>query len=493
MTIISDLISLCAALHRPEELSVEGYHRQTRDHIASLQSSTWSQAIRSVVLEEGLLDNFDPSTDSAIYLIILYLKIETISKSTRQLPVDLAPSGELWLRASHFFATFDPIQVRYLGNEWRQLIGLIAQSAQANSKPLLAAQIIRDALLRLDPSSAVVSSTHLLLVRLCLQAQAYTCALPVLDKHITQIPLLTATAPPTSSIFHAKDKSSLAFINEATGLSAKMKIRDNMQYFLYGGMVFMALKQWQKASYFLGNAFSIKTHGTMSKIQVEAYKKWILVSLLESGSRREPPVSITSQHLENLQFHAKPYIDFAQAFISSDYKKVEAQVQASQDLWTADYNMGLINQVLVAFKKYSLIKINKTFAALTVSEISEQLSWLPDDPKGAESSIASLIMSGALNAVLVHRPMADTMVRFINETTSPRLSHEIETQDRFKGESQSLEALMRGLTEINHSLGLSDAYVDGLETSQHMEEDRAMTTMTNIGTDIEEDLMVDFS
>jgi len=45
----------------------------------------------------------------------------------------------------------------------------------------------------------------------------------------------------------------------------------------------MALKEWPKASHFLGTAISMPTMGSVSMIMVEAYKKWILVGLLEKG------------------------------------------------------------------------------------------------------------------------------------------------------------------------------------------------------------------
>jgi COP9 signalosome complex subunit 3 len=45
----------------------------------------------------------------------------------------------------------------------------------------------------------------------------------------------------------------------------------------------MALKQWSKAARFLGIVISMPTVGPISMIMVEAYKKWILVSLLEKG------------------------------------------------------------------------------------------------------------------------------------------------------------------------------------------------------------------
>lgn len=139
-------------------------------------------------------------------------------------------------------------------------------------------------MLRLDPSCAVFTSTHLLFVRLCLRARAYTYALPVLDKNVCHFPTSTSHPAFKSSVLPcAAHDSSLSFVTETSGISSKLTYKDYLQYFLCGGMVYMALKQWCKAAHFLGIVISMPTVGPISMIMVEAYKKWILVSLLEKG------------------------------------------------------------------------------------------------------------------------------------------------------------------------------------------------------------------
>ena len=45
----------------------------------------------------------------------------------------------------------------------------------------------------------------------------------------------------------------------------------------------MALKQWKKALHFLSIVISSPVISSVSMVMVEAYKKWILASLLENG------------------------------------------------------------------------------------------------------------------------------------------------------------------------------------------------------------------
>lgn len=137
-------------------------------------------------------------------------------------------------------------------------------------------------MLRLDPSCAVLTSNHLLLVQLCLRTRAYSCALPVLENRIFHIPCSDNTTELASTLC-AEHKSSLLFLNNATGLSSKVTYYDYLRYFLYGGMVYMALKEWRKAFHFLGIVISMPTASSVSLVMVEAYRKWILVGLLDKG------------------------------------------------------------------------------------------------------------------------------------------------------------------------------------------------------------------
>lgn len=139
-------------------------------------------------------------------------------------------------------------------------------------------------MLRLDPSCTIFTSTHLLLVRLCLHSRAYASALPVLDRHVCHFPAVSGRLPMNSqSPPWSEQVSSLSFITEASGLSSGVSYRDYLKYFLYGGLVYMALKEWRKASHFLGIVISTPTSGCASMIMVEAYKKWILVGLIQDG------------------------------------------------------------------------------------------------------------------------------------------------------------------------------------------------------------------
>lgn len=86
----------------------------------------------------------------------------------------------------------------------------------------------------------------------------------------------------------AHHDSGSTFITNASGLSDKLEYLDHLQYFLYGAMIYMALKKWKRALFFLEIVIMSPANNTASMIQVEAYKKWVLVGLLLKGKVRIP-------------------------------------------------------------------------------------------------------------------------------------------------------------------------------------------------------------
>ena len=147
---------------------------------------------------------------------------------------------------------------------------------------------IRTTILRIDPSGAVFTSAHALLPRLCLLAGDFAGAFPVLDKDVFHFPTMTvkaaeASADPLSPYLCSFHENSCNYIHSASGLTAKLEYQDHMRYYLHGAMCYMALKDWDRALLFLEVVMMSPTTNIASQLQVQAYKKWVLVSLLRHG------------------------------------------------------------------------------------------------------------------------------------------------------------------------------------------------------------------
>ena len=143
---------------------------------------------------------------------------------------------------------------------------------------------IRTAILRLDPAGSTFTSLHLTFARICLETRLYALALPVLDKDIYYFPQKLSNADKEMYPFPCSDhETSSTYITRESGLSAKLVYRDHLKYFLFGAMLYMGLKEWKRALLYLEIVILTPVASNASKIQVEAYKKWVLVSLLQKG------------------------------------------------------------------------------------------------------------------------------------------------------------------------------------------------------------------
>ena len=185
--------------------------------------------------------------------------------------------------------SFDPVQTRYAGNEFRRLFEITAGRAAFTERPndqSTAISALGSAILRIDPSGSTFTSSHLLFVHLCLLMRAYPESLPVLDHNIYHFTSNTNRAAENNLYPHlsSNHENSSTFIIPESGLSSKLDYRSHLLFFLYGAMCYMGLKEWKRALLFLEIVIMSPISQNASRIQVEAYKKYILVGILYKGS-----------------------------------------------------------------------------------------------------------------------------------------------------------------------------------------------------------------
>lgn len=82
-----------------------------------------------LVVIEGVLTQamqiLNPAVNSIPYLYVLTHQLSTkvdAANIALQVPDDCRPSGELWLKLIDFLNVFDPIQMRYVGGDWRMAV-----------------------------------------------------------------------------------------------------------------------------------------------------------------------------------------------------------------------------------------------------------------------------------------------------------------------------------------------------------------------------------
>lgn len=104
---------------------------------------------------------------------------------------------------------------------------------------------LQSAILRLDPTGSLLTSTHLRFVKLALENGEYKAALPVIDKYIFQFP--GAVHHPKPAFICEEGLPPVAYITPTNSLTGKLKYNDVLEYFICCGMVYIGLQKWESA------------------------------------------------------------------------------------------------------------------------------------------------------------------------------------------------------------------------------------------------------
>jgi COP9 signalosome complex subunit 3 len=109
----------------PELAKRRDYDSKARSFVSQLnaiQPSNWSKG--------DVLQILNPAVNSIAYAFALRHRISALLEK-RSVPDTLQPGGSLWNQLVLFLETADPIQLRYVGKEWRQLVEYTEQIARA--------------------------------------------------------------------------------------------------------------------------------------------------------------------------------------------------------------------------------------------------------------------------------------------------------------------------------------------------------------------------
>lgn len=262
---------------------------------------------------------------------------------------------------------------------------------------------------------------------------------------------------------------------------------------MYAAMIFMGLKQWEKATSFLEIVVTAPTTTHVSLIMVEAYKKWVLVSLLMSGKAPESSKGVNKNVLRNIRALAKVYDCLAEAFESGSLTRLKGELEEARSLWLSDCNFGLVLQVYDAFRKFSVLRLANVYAALPLTEVAPQTSPDPADLVETASYIATLIASGDLAATLTQSqdPAVPATLRFLPSSSVARTEADLHRDLQLH--QAELEILLKHLQGSDHRLEISKDYIEKLRSMKKQKEEaiKARAAGGQPVEDFDEDVMGD--
>lgn len=305
----------------------------------------------------------------------------------------------------------------------------------------------------------MLTAKHLVLVRLALSSRMLAPAVAVLDKPILYFP--GAQKPSKSKPLCSMSNQPSAYISSEAGFTRKLKYQEVLEYFLYRGIVYMGLRDWRKALQSLEDCLTFPTKdGAVSKIMIDAYKKWVLVGLLLEGKPLNLPKVTNSQAAKAYHAIAKPYESVAQIFETGTAARLKAEVDIGNQAWNNDCNMGLILHVLAAYQKNHIRGLANIYTKMSIQEVhnsttsAETGARLPN-VQATETLVRSMISDGSLHATLTNQVLSFS-------ASGPVLS-EPQFQRELAASTVQVKALTDEIKYTDHMLTHEKDYIKWLQ------------------------------
>jgi len=296
-----------------------------------------------------------------------------------------------------------------------------------------ALSVLKTACERLAPDKGVLTPAHPAFLQLCLMSNNFHLA-----QRLMQVPI------------YAVDKD--------TG----MDVEDYLTYWYYAGIVQSALKQFRQAqNSFLQCIITPALAG--SKIVVEAYKKFVLVSLLVDGEAPAPgklPKYVS--HPTKMCIQSDAYNSFSSTYtktlrgeaVGDDHpiEQLRAIVTKFQKEFKQDTNLGLLDQCVKMWSRQKIKALTDTYLRRSLVDIAK-VSGLESDA-AAEANILLMIKRGEILATIDH---STGMVSFQQEMEESFDSHL--SMMRLNREFQRVAKLAATVQTFDEQISTSKEYV----------------------------------
>ncbi|CAG9862126.1 unnamed protein product [Phyllotreta striolata] len=290
-------------------------------------------------------------------------------------------------QAQDFILNCNGEQIRFAPDTFAELCHSLTNYLVEQKQPLKGIVLLQKAISKLRLFDSQLTSIHADLCQLCLLAKCFKPAIELLNIDITGICQELAQNP------NGPQFDSKYFL----------------LYYYYGGMIYLAVRNLDRALYFFEVAITTPSLA-VSHIMLEAFKKYILVSLLLHGKIRPIPKYASQVVTRFIKPLSQPYHDLAVAFNSNSTSLLNAVVNKHSEAYTRDHNMGLVKQVSSVLYKKNIQRLTKTFLTLSLSDVASRVGL--SSPAEAESHILQMIEKQQIFATINQK---DGMVVFRDE------------------------------------------------------------------------------
>lgn len=410
--------------NKGEDGSTEAYDQAVSAHMLNLSKILRERSKDIVAYSSDLLEVVDPAIHSLSYLAVLHALLFPS-------PASNVPQLFIQEKLVIFMMSFDGLQCRHAGSLLLDVMEGVGSGRLL--PPSVAVHVLASAILRLDPTGSILTSSHLLLAKLAYETDNIQPALPVIDKNIMFYPGMANMGKPTNLC--DMDLSPADYISKSTGLTALVKSSAVLEHDLVCGMMYCERRDWKKARAAFERAvtFPTKDNGC-SKIMVDAFKKWILVSLLSDGKHALLPSYTNAFAVKTFGTLGRPYLALAEAFATDDVNQLTLEAAKNTQLWREDGNVSLVREVMSSYQQWRVLSLQDIYTQISITEIRQQTKsadtgeHLATD-EDVEALIQNMIIEGMLTGTIAQNDDGTRFLRFLSPTaqlTEKEVSVEIQ-------------------------------------------------------------------
>ncbi|PHT61245.1 COP9 signalosome complex subunit 3 [Capsicum annuum] len=363
------------------------------------------------------LDQLDPCLHSLGYLYIL--------KAILSAPVSKEEANGLLVTIARFINSCSVEQIRLAPEIFVFICRRFKDQVMSMEAPIRGVAPMLTAVCKLQVSSEKLTALHSDFLLLCVLAKCYKTGMPVLEDDISEVD----------------------------------QPRDFFLYCYYGGMICIGQKHFGKALELLHNVVTAPM-STLNAIAVEAYKKYVLVSLIHLGQFSTSFRKYTSSAAQrNLKNFAPPYLDLADCYGNGNISELETFVQANAEKFESDNNLGLVKQVVSSMYKRNIQRLTQTYLTLSLQDIANTVQL--SNAKEAEMYVLQMIEDGEIYAAINQK---DGMVRFLEDPEQYKTRGMIEHID---SSIKRIVVLSKKMTSMDELMSCDPMYLSKVGREKH--------------------------
>jgi len=225
---------------------------------------------------------------------------------------------------------------------------------------------------------------------------------------------------------------------------------DYLTYFYYAGMVYIGVKNFPKAMESFQLALTVPSM-MLSAVQVEAFKKYILCSLIVHGELLRLPEKLTSHVVaRNVDRTCPAYVELARAY-RRGVEECGKVLETHLEQFRKDRNYGLVRQAIQALVRNNILRLTKTYVTLSLTDLAHSANL--GSPAEAERLLLGMIEDGQIFATINQK---DGMVSFLEDPEEFDTSGQVHLLDQ---KIQEVIDLSGKMSAVDRDIQLNPNYI----------------------------------